>query len=82
MRLGLQDTSHLAPIVMVAASVGHGLSHPGEWMIGRAMSYEGMKFVARSVALPSMVAAKVPASTEKTVCLFKDHRLAAIDGMR
>jgi hypothetical protein len=67
---------------MVAGNVDHGLSRPGELTIDKAMSCEGMNSVARSVALPSMVAAKVPATTEKIVCLSKDHRLAAIDGMR
>lgn len=82
MRLGHSGTSLHDLSVMVAANVAHGLSHPGELTIDRAMSYEGMKSVARSVALLSMVAAKVPATTEKIVCLYQDHRPAAIGGMR
>jgi hypothetical protein len=82
MRLGLQDTRLPGLIVMVAANVAHGLSHPGELTRGRELRYEGTKSVARSVALRSMVAAKVPATTEKIVCFHKDHRPAAIDAMR
>jgi hypothetical protein len=82
MRLGLQDTGLPDPTEMVAANVAHGLSHPGELTRGRAMSYEGMMSVARSVALRSMVAAKVPATTEKIICLHKDRHPASIDGRR